>query len=771
MDRRRFIQKVVLAGMASSYGNDSRFVFCQETTGYDSSGWEPIGLSGGGSMYTPAISPVDDRLIMLNCDMSCAFLSSDGGMSWRMIHHAQLRGNTRCRAGFHPQKGDVIFAPNGWTGRLHISYDRGNTWKEFGDLKGRLEGEIAIDPGNPDRMLAGSDRRVWQSDDGGSHWTPVEGPQGAVLGFHFDRTSSDRHPICFAATDQGLWRSDDGGKTWIDQTKNLPWNPLQGFMGGSNKTTNTCILYCTIPSKNEDGFKGGVYRSMDRGETWISAMGSGINQQITDGRISQYYHVLTTNVDPQIVYVFNQGTGYSPPYHSTCYRSDDAGENWRAVLFANPQFAEFNLEQNYHTAYMGTNDDGLPLGVAIAPSNPDVVLTTDSMKCYVTRNGGKSWMNGHSRPASLKEKVPKEFLNTGLVVTSTWNYYIDPFERDRHYIAYTDIGFARSLNAGKTWRFWPSWARTRQIPWYNTCYELAFDPETPGKIWGAFSNVHDIPNGNVITGTHWTRLAENQRIGGIAVSEDFAENWKKSNEGLPPASACSVVLDPKSPKGRRTLYAAIYTKGVYQSVDDGKTWIPKNQGLGSTKNMRACRVIFHADGTLFCLITALYEEGKFESEGVGLYRSTDEGEHWELVNRSQLFLWPKDFTVHPKDSNEIYLGACDIRRDEAQGGLWRTRDGGITWKRIARKGTQHFGAYLHPSRSGWIYITLCEEAPEAGLWLSKDDGETWQPFDQIPFCNIQRVIFDPQHENTIFVTTFGGSVFKGPIEPNHSSRS
>ena len=64
--------------------------------------WEPVGLSGGGGMFTPAISPADPNLMMLNCDMSAAYISEDGGRNWRMIHHAQLRSDTRCRPAFHP---------------------------------------------------------------------------------------------------------------------------------------------------------------------------------------------------------------------------------------------------------------------------------------------------------------------------------------------------------------------------------------------------------------------------------------------------------------------------------------------------------------------------------------------------------------------------------------------------------------------------------------------------------------------------------------------
>ena len=62
-------------------------------------------------------------------------------------------------------------------------------------------------------------------------------------------------------------------------------------------------------------------------------------------------------------------------------------------------------------------------------------------------------------------------------------------------------------------------------------------------------------------------------------------------------------------------------------------------------------------------------------------------------------------------------------------------------------------------------MTLCEGAPGAGLWLSKDNGVTWMPFDGLPFSNIQRVVFDPDDPKVMYVTTFGGSVWKGPVEP------
>ena len=62
-------------------------------------------------------------------------------------------------------------------------------------------------------------------------------------------------------------------------------------------------------------------------------------------------------------------------------------------------------------------------------------------------------------------------------------------------------------------------------------------------------------------------------------------------------------------------------------------------------------------------------------------------------------------------------------------------------------------------------MTLTEGAPGAGLWLSRDDGQTWQAFEGLPFSNIQRVVFDPSNDDWIYVTTFGGSIWRGPAVP------
>ncbi|MBC8468560.1 MAG: hypothetical protein H8D56_03740 [Planctomycetes bacterium] len=730
--------------------------------------WEPVGLSGGGGMFSPAISPADSNLMMLNCDMSAAYISEDGGRNWRMINHAQLRTDTRCRPGFHPSNPDIIYASS--RGRLRISRDRGRTFTPIGNLKESLYGEIAINPSDPNIILVGTrNSKCWLSRNAGTTWTECVGPNGQVIGFHFGRTNEGR--VMFAATNKGIWRSDDGGIKWVEKTDGLPWKEIQGFAGGSNSKDNLIVLYCTITSKEENGaFKGGIYRSQDRGRTWQPAMGRGINtetkkaDQWAYGSIAQYKQLLTTDTQPLTVYVMNTSTGFHPPHHDTVYRSDNGGRTWRDTYFMDPRFKRYNVAPNYVTASTGQSYKGgdEPFGVAICNTDPNRLILVRS-QCYITHNGGDTWFNGDTYPAAGQELKPGcEWVCNGLVVTTTWHYYIDPFEANRHYIAYTDIGLARSTNGGKTWNWWDknSWA-----PWRNTCYEIAFDPDIPGKMWGAFSDVHDIPNDNIISERHG-----HDRPGGVCISRDFGASWKHEAQGIPPKPMTSIVLDPGSPKNSRTLYAGVFMEGVYKSTDDGKTWMLKKKGLGHIQNMRISRVNLHNDGTLFAMVCAKRPAyGKpLMSEGVGLYRSLDGAETWRKVNTSRLFLYPNDFSVHPDDSNIILMGTCDSSRQDETGGLYCSEDGGKTWRCIGRKARQTFGGYFHPQFKGWIYMTLTEGAPGAGLWLTRDNGRTWKAFDDLPFSNIQRVVFDPSDDDLMYITTFGGSVWQGPIVPHEN---
>ena len=45
-------------------------------------------------------------------------------------------------------------------------------------------------------------------------------------------------------------------------------------------------------------------------------------------------------------------------------------------------------------------------------------------------------------------------------------------------------------------------------------------------------------------------------------------------------------------------------------------------------------------------------------------------------------------------------------------------------------------------------------------------SRNWQAFDNLPFSNIEHLTFDPSDDNLLYVTTFGGSIWRGPALPH-----
>jgi photosystem II stability/assembly factor-like uncharacterized protein len=209
----------------------------------------------------------------------------------------------------------------------------------------------------------------------------------------------------------------------------------------------------------------------------------------------------------------------------------------------------------------------------------------------------------------------------------------------------------------------------------------------------------------------------------------------------------------------------LYEGGVYKSTDGGETWEKKSEGLGNPGNLHALMVRVHPKtGSLFCGVTAMRDGRNFPVPG-GLWKSTDGGDTWTDLTKDLKLHWANGYTFDPNDENVIYLTAATIPNGR-EGGLYKTSDGGKTWTRLLKD--EDFSVSfvhgmfvnLHPDDPNMVYV-----GSSAGLRVSRDAGSTWEDFRKIPFRICHNVTFDPNDRKTMWVTTFGGGVWKGCYLP------
>ena len=119
----------------------------------------------------------------------------------------------------------------------------------------------------------------------------------------------------------------------------------------------------------------------------------------------------------------------------------------------------------------------------------------------------------------------------------------------------------------------------------------------------------------------------------------------------------------------------------------------------------------------------------------GMWKTTDAGTTW--VNISDGYFKSasvSDIAVSPSDPNVIYVGMGEstIRTDVTYGdGVYKSTDGGKTWKHCGLADTRHIGKVrVHPRNPDIVYVAALGHAfgpnPERGIYKSVDGGATWQ---------------------------------------------
>jgi len=166
--------------------------------------------------------------------------SRDGGNTWKNI---SLLGE----ADFHVLRssGARIYGYDGTQGRLMVSSDGGRQWTQRTPPAAMFD--LAIDPGDPDRIVASTERGIFSSADAGKGWRPLREDIAGLLAWPGAKA-------LYMVDGHGqVQRSADGGRQW-QPTAGIGGQPAAFIASGSD-------LYAALADST-------VKRSTDGGATW-----------------------------------------------------------------------------------------------------------------------------------------------------------------------------------------------------------------------------------------------------------------------------------------------------------------------------------------------------------------------------------------------------------------------------------------------------------------------------------------------------------------------
>nr|MDQ2828267.1 glycosyl hydrolase [Chloroflexota bacterium] len=195
----------------------------------------------------------------------------------------------------------------------------------------------------------------------------------------------------------------------------------------------------------------------------------------------------------------------------------------------------------------------------------------------------------------------------------------------------------------------------------------------------------------------------------------------------------AVAGDPRDPM---TFYFGGCAGGVWKTTDGGTYWDNISDGFFNTAAIGALAVSDSDPNVIYAGTGESTIRGNV-SHGDGVYKSTDGGQTWANVGLGDTRHIAK-IRVHPHNPDLVYVAALGHAwGSNPERGLYRSRDGGVTWEHILFK-SDRAGAIdlsLDPRNPRILYAAFWEAqrtpyslssgGPGSALYKSTDGGDTW----------------------------------------------
>ncbi len=655
--------------------------------------WRNIGPLRAGRTKSAAGHPSQPYTFYIGVCNGGVWKTTDAGRTWTPIFDSQPTGSIGSLV-VAPSDPNVLYVGSGeGLGRpdlsvgdgVYKSTDAGKTWSHLGLRDGQQIPNIAVDPGNANRLFV------------------------AVAGHPYGPNE-----------ERGIFRSTDGGQSFqkvLFKDVNIGGNDVD------IDPSNPSIVYATLweerqgPWENAQwrGTGGGIYKSTDGGSTW-KQLTNGLPQ---NGAITQANLAIAPS-NPKRVYAavaVNAATSF--------YRSDDSGETWTQVT-----------QDNRPVGRIGGGDLAVPI---VNPKDADTIISASTV-AYKSTDGGKSWVPFKGAPGGddyqngwINPNDPNIILlvaDQGAVVSlnggETWSSWYNQSTAQLYHVN-TDNDFPYRVCGGQ------QESGSACVSSRGNDGQITFREWHPVGVEEYGYAVPDPRNPDVVYGGKITRYdrrtSQNQSISPVP----GGRGGPAPPPGSPAYRTVRTLPVNFSPVDERTLFFG--NNYLWKTIDGGVTWkrlgddptrktyeLPATIGKYTDPSLAIQRGVIYSIAPSYIDINRIWIG---TDDGV-IKTTTDGGVTWKDVTPPGLKPWMKVFNMDAGrfDVRTAYAAVNTLRLDDMHPRLWRTHDGGATWTEIdsgLEDGGPTSSIREDPKRKGLLYA-----ASERRVYVSFDDGDHWQ---------------------------------------------
>lgn len=646
--------------------------------------WRNIGPHRGGRTRAISGVPAQPNVFYTAQVNGGVFKTNDYGRTWRPIFDDQPTGSIGALAVsisnpdiLYVGSGEGLHRPDLSVGDgIYKSTDAGQTWTHLGLRDAQQIAQLAIDPNNPERIFV------------------------AVAGHPYGPNE-----------ERGIFRSLDGGKSF---EKVLFKDENTGASDVQIDPANPDTVYAALWESREgpwensawNGTNGGIFKSTDGGNTWVQ-----LSKGLSEGIVQANLAVAPSSPKTLFAAVRTKSS-------SKLFRSDDGGENWSvATDDARPA--------------TGIGGGDLPV-VRIDPKNPDVVYSA-SIVCWKSNDGGKSWEAWRGAPGGDDYQ----------------NVWINPNNSDVVLLA-SDQGTIITVNGGQSWSSWYNQS-TAQL------YHVSADNAFPYRLYSGQQESGSVGiasrgNDGAVTFRDWHPVAA-EEYGYVApdpLDPDIIYGGKLSRFDRRTGQAQSILPVPlRSPDFRMLRTQPVVFSPVdphllffagntlWKTRDGGRNWEQISPDLtrktyelpasiGKYRNEASAQP--KQRGVIYTLAPSPLEVNRIwlgTDDGL-IHLTSDGGKHWSDVTPPQISAWQKISILEAGhfDAKTAYAAVNTLRLDDVRPHIYRTSDGGKSWKEIVRGIPD--GQTVNVVREDTQRKGLLFAGTERAVYVSFDEGENWR---------------------------------------------